>query len=198
MDATPDPTKLAAFIMPGQGSQYVSMARDLSEKYKATRDVWHETETCITQFATGQHVPFASSHPDRAVYEAYLVEQHGLDTQFRAPDTSLRRGWLTDLVLGGSQLEINRPEKAMSAILTATSSLCYTKRIQCGSIESHLHWAAGHGSGFYAALLAAGVLEPRDALCLMRYHGLEAMKCLMPHPVLFPPCCEKPINVYET
>ena len=145
MDATPDPTKLAAFIMPGQGSQYVSMARDLSEKYKATRDVWHETETCITQFATGQHVPFASSHPDRAVYEACLVEQHGLDTQFRAPDTSLRRGWLTDLVLGGSQLEINRPEKAMSAILTATSSLCYTKRIQCGSIESHLHWAAGHG-----------------------------------------------------
>ena len=86
----------------------------------------------------------------------------------------------------------------MPAILTATSSLCYTKRIQCGSIESHLHWAAGHGSGFYAALLAAGVLEPRDALCLMRYHGLEAMKCLMPHPVLFPPCCEKPINVYET
>ena len=111
MDATPDPTKLAAFIMPGQGSQYVSMARDLSEKYKATRDVWHETETCITQFATGQHVPFASSHPDRAVYEACLVEQRGLVTQFRAPDTRLRRGWLTDLILGGSQLELNRQEK---------------------------------------------------------------------------------------
>lgn len=56
-------------------------------------------------------MPFANSHPDRAVYEACLVEQRGLVTQFRAPDTRLRRGWLTDLILGGSQLELNRQEK---------------------------------------------------------------------------------------
>lgn len=53
-------------------------------------------------------------------------------------------------------------------------------------------WRLAH---VYAALLAAGVLEPRDALCSMRYHGLEAMKYLMPHPVLSPPGCEKPVNV---
>ena len=34
MDATPDPTKLAALIMPGQGSQYVSMTREPYENIK--------------------------------------------------------------------------------------------------------------------------------------------------------------------
>ena len=31
---------------------------------------------------------------------------------------------------------------------------------------------------FFAAFVAAGVLEPRDALRTMRYRGLEAMKCV--------------------
>lgn len=62
-------------------------------------------------------MPFANSHPDRAVYEACLVEQRDLVTQFRAPDTRLRRGWLTDLVLGGSQLELNRPGKRCALFL---------------------------------------------------------------------------------
>ena len=30
----------------------------------------------------------------------------------------------------------------------------------------------------FAAFVAAGVLEPRDALRTMRYRGLEAMKCV--------------------
>ena len=31
--------KLSALIMPGQGSQYVNLARDFCEKYKSARDV---------------------------------------------------------------------------------------------------------------------------------------------------------------
>lgn len=192
--------KPTALIMPGQGSQYVTMARDLYEKYESAREVWHEAESYITQFATGQPVPFASSHSDRADYEAYLVEHHGLDAQYRTPNTNLRPGWLTDLVFRGSQLELTRPENAMPAILTATLSFLtvLSKEFDVDVLKSHTHWAAGHGSGFYAALVAAGVLEPRDALRTMRYRGLEAMKCLMTHPVLFPGGCERPNSVYET
>ena len=88
----------------------------------------------------------------------------------------------------------------MPAIFTAALSILSVlrKEFDVDVSRDHVHWAAGHGSGFFAAFVAAGVLEPRDALRTMRYRGLEAMKCLMPHPVLFPPCCEKPINVYET
>lgn len=68
----------------------------------------------------------------------------------------------------------------MPAIFTAALSILSVLRKDCDVDVSrdHVHWAAGHASGFYAALVAAGVLEPRDALRTMRYRGLEAMKCV--------------------
>ena len=70
----------------------------------------------------------------------------------------------------------------MPAIFTAALSILSVlrKEFDVDVSRDHVHWAAGHGSVFFffAAFVAAGVLEPRDALRTMRYRGLEAMKCV--------------------
>lgn len=189
-----------ALIMPGQGSQYITMARDLYDAFPSAREVWHQAEECITKFIQGEEVTNASAHPNRHAFETYLAQHHNLDAIVRSSNTVIKPGWFMDLVFRGMQLELTRAENAMPAILTATLSFLSVLRKDFGVdlVKSHMQWAAGHGSGIYAALVAAGFLEPYDALRTMRYRGLEAMKCLMEHPVLFPEGCDRPASLYET
>lgn len=135
-----------------------------------------------------------------------------------------RRGWLRDLVVrspftcfldalvqlshfvsaasqfSGDQLDLTRAENAQPAILTATLSFLAVlrKEFDVDLVSEHATWAAGHGSGTYAALVASGALDLSDAVRLLRHRGLIASKHLSEHPVLFPPGSTPPASVYET
>lgn len=194
----PMPRKRTALILPGQGSQYVTMSRDLYDLFPAARHVWHEAEETLTAFMQGQPLTkhdMALASPLRSAFEEKLLQGATLETT-HAP----KPGWLLDLVFAGDQLELTRSENAQPAILACTLALLAVLRHDFGVdlVKEHIHWSAGHGSGAYAALVASGSLLQVDALRALRYRGLEAMKCLENHPVLFPEGSKRPASIYET
>ena len=188
--------KKTALILPGQGSQYVTMSRDLYETYPAARRVWEEAEAALTAFMEGRRLDATlPPNPLRNAFESKLQELSKLE-----PNKSLKPGWLLDLVFSGNQLELTRSENATPAILACTLAMLAVLREEFGVdfVEQQVSWAAGHGSGTYASLVAAGCLQQEDALRALRYRGLEAMHCLVNHPVLFPEGSTPPVNIYET
>ncbi|WFD21445.1 [acyl-carrier-protein] S-malonyltransferase [Malassezia equina] len=192
--------KPTALILPGQGSQHVTMAHDLYNEYKAAREVWEEAEYHLSSFFQGKPVQGAPDHPLRDAFEQQLLQGQALDRHVRPPGANRSPGWFTDMVFGGSQLELTRPENAMPAILTVTLSFMRVLRREFGVdlIKDHIHWAAGHGSGVYGSLIATKSLLFCDALRAVRYRGLEAARCLEHHPILFPEGCERPASMFET
>ncbi|WFD42217.1 [acyl-carrier-protein] S-malonyltransferase [Malassezia psittaci] len=188
--------KLTALILPGQGSQYVTMSRDLYDIYPAARRVWEEAEYSLTAFIQGrrldQELP---ASPLRGPFEEKLQLLSAIE-----PSVELKPGWLLNLVFSGNQLELTRAENAQPAILACTLAMLAVLREEFNTdlVKDQVHWAAGHGSGTYAALVASGSLQQSDALRALRYRGQQAMQCLENHPVLFPPGCVRPASVYET
>lgn len=188
--------KKTALILPGQGSQYVTMSRDLYEMYPSARRVWEEAEATLTAFIEGRRLDQSlPPNPLRDAFESKLQHLSELE-----PNKSLKPGWLLDLVFSGNQLELTRSENATPAILACTLAMLAVLREEFGVdfVEQQVSWATGHSSGTYASLVAAGCLQQEDALRALRYRGLEAMNCLVNHPVLFPEGCTPPVNIYET
>ncbi|WFD18429.1 [acyl-carrier-protein] S-malonyltransferase [Malassezia caprae] len=175
------------------------MAHDLYNEFSTAREVWEEAEYHLSSFFEGKPVKGAPDHSMRDAFERQLLQGQTLDRLVH-PGANRKPGWFTNLVFGGSQLELTRPENAMPAILTVTLSFMRVLRREFGVdlIKDHIHWAAGHGSGVYASLIATGSLLFCDALRAVRYRGLEAARCLEQHPVLFPKGCERPASIFET
>ena len=65
-------------------------------------------------------------------------------------------------------------------------------------VNDHMHIAAGHGTGNYAAMIAAGACDLTDAVRLLRHRGLASSHFLSKSPVLFPPGSKPPASIYET
>ncbi|KAN0060120.1 [acyl-carrier-protein] S-malonyltransferase [Thecaphora frezii] len=202
--------KKTALIMPGQGSQYVAMSKDLYKAFPSARTVWHQAEEAL-MLTPSQHLHHppsderASSPEQRAAFEAELHKSHHLDPKhgLSASGTAVargRRGWLRDLVFSGDQLELTRAENAQPAILSCTLAFLQVlrKEFAVDLVRDHVEWSAGHGSGVYAALVGSGALGLSDAVRLLRHRGLIASHYTTNNPILFPPGCERPESVYET
>ncbi|PWN49851.1 FabD/lysophospholipase-like protein [Violaceomyces palustris] len=202
--------KKTALIMPGQGSQYVAMSRDLYRSFRASRTIWHQAEEAL-MLTPGRHM----HHPqrdDRAVspeqrnnFEMELDKSSHLDSRrgLSASGTAVargRRGWLRDLVFSGDQLELTRAENAQPAILTCTLAFfaVLRKEFSIDLVREHVEWAAGHGSGTYASLVGSGAIDLGDAIRLLRHRGLVSSSFTSRNPILFPPGCATPASVYET
>ncbi|PWY98626.1 FabD/lysophospholipase-like protein [Testicularia cyperi] len=202
--------KKSALIFPGQGSQYVAMSKDLYKAFRSARSIWHQAEEAL-MMTPGRHahhfVPGerAESAEQRELFEAELAKSRHLDPKqgLWASGTAVarsRRGWLRDLVFSGDQLELTRAENAQPAILTCTLAFLQVlrKEFSLDLINDHVQWAAGHGSGTYAALVGSGAVDLHDAVRMLRHRGLIASHYTANHPVLFPPGCRKPDSIYET
>ncbi|EPQ29922.1 uncharacterized protein PFL1_02594 [Pseudozyma flocculosa PF-1] len=202
--------KRTALILPGQGSQYVAMSKDLYRAFRSARTVWHQAEEAL-MLTPSQHVHHPPSDEravdteQRAAFEAELQKSDHLDTKrgLSASGTAVargRRGWLRDLVFSGDQLELTRAENAQPAILTCTLAFLQVlrKEFAIDLVQDHVEWAAGHGSGVYAALVGSGAVGLSDAVRLLRHRGLIASHYTANNPTLFPPGCERPQSVYET
>lgn len=187
--------KKTALLMPGQGSQYVTMSRDLYDSFQAARDVWHKADHVLELFAQGKTPAGLSEHPLRAQFENDM--RRGADMESLVYPQGIK---LTDLVFHGDQLELTRSENAQPAVFACTLAILNVLRYEFESelFNVHIDWQAGHGSGNYTALVAAGVLDAADAFRALRFRGLEAMRCLRESPVLFPKGCTPPADVYET
>ncbi|TKY87395.1 hypothetical protein EX895_004072 [Sporisorium graminicola] len=202
--------KKTALIFPGQGSQYVAMSKDLYKAFRSARSIWHQAEEAL-MMTPGIHSHHyiqgdrATSAEQRELFEAELAKTRQLDPRqgLSASGTAIarsRRGWLRDLVFSGDQLELTRAENAQPAILTCTLAFLQVlrKEFSIDLVQDHVQWAAGHGSGVYAALVGSGAMDLHDAVRLLRHRGLVASHFTANHPVLFPPGCNKPESIYET
>lgn len=78
---------------------------------------------------------------------------------------------ITEIMFGGPMEELSKTIHAQPAIFM--HNLCsYSASVfkgDCGFV-------AGHSLGEYSALMAAGVLDPMDALCLVKYRAEEMQK----------------------
>ncbi|WFD36806.1 [acyl-carrier-protein] S-malonyltransferase [Malassezia cuniculi] len=187
--------KKTALLMPGQGSQYVTMSRDLYNNFQSARDVWHKADACLNMFAQGKAPENATKDPMREQFEQEMARSAELEALVYP------RGMkLTELVFNGDQLELTRSENAQPAVFACTMAFLNVlrKEFEFEMFNDHIDWLAGHGSGTYAALVAANVLDADDAFRALRFRGLEAMRCLREHPVLFPKGCTPPAVIYET
>lgn len=72
------------------------------------------------------------------------------------------------------------------------------KEFSIDLIKNKVQFAAGHGSGTYAALVGSGALDIVDAVRLLRHRGLISSHHVYNHPTLFPPGCRRPDSIYET
>lgn len=72
------------------------------------------------------------------------------------------------------------------------------KEFSLDLVRSKVSFAAGHGSGTYAALVGSGALDMIDAVRLMRHRGLISSQHVYNHPILFPQGCKRPESIYET
>ena len=191
--------KKTAMLMPGQGSQYVAMSKDLYEAFGTAREVWHSADESLGAFSSGRSPLHMHMDPQRAQFEEHLRRYVPLDHEHVTKSVSGDEHWLCNLVFHGDQLGLTRSENAQPAILTATVAFLSVLRREFGvDLLRDVEWAAGHGSGTYAALVAAGALDAHDAVRALRCRGLEAMRCVRDSPVLFPPGCEPPSVIYET
>lgn len=82
---------------------------------------------------------------------------------------------LRALCLNGPESELNRTEITQPAILTASVAAFRALKDKVGLPA----FVAGHSLGEYSALVAAGVLEFKDAVCLVRLRG-QAMQEAVP------------------
>mgnify|MGYP001507487960 FL=1 len=191
--------KHTALIMPGQGSQYVTMAKDLYESFASARKTWHAAEAALASLHKNTSTSNVLSTTPRDVFEKTLEESAArAESEFGAPSSDPH--WLRKLVFGGEQLILTQPENAMPAILVTSLAFFNVLRDELGAerMPSLFHMTAGHGQGVYAALVATGRISLADAVRLMRIRGFEAKRCEEQHPRLFPPGCERPASVYET
>jgi [acyl-carrier-protein] S-malonyltransferase len=113
------------FLFPGQGSQYVGMAREFHENYSEVRDL------------------------------------------FSQANDILKRD-IAKLCFEGPEEVLARTEHVQPAI-TVANLACYTV-LQLHEIYPAA--TAGHSLGEYSALYAAGVLDLKDVLNLVKWRGL--------------------------
>ncbi|WFD07603.1 [acyl-carrier-protein] S-malonyltransferase [Malassezia vespertilionis] len=191
-----------ALILPGQGSQYVSMSEDLYNLYPSARRVWHQAEKTLTAFIKGQPVDGGDAFQpgaSREKFEKQLLVGTALEKKLNK-DMPLHQGWFLDLVFRGDQLQLTSAENAKPAIFTCTMALLTVLQEEFGInlAEEKIDWVAGHGTGEYAALVIAKSMHFNDAIRAIRYRGLEVMNSLANNPVLFPEGCTRPESVYET
>jgi malonyl CoA-acyl carrier protein transacylase len=201
--------KKSALILPGQGSQYVGMTDDIFRKYRAARQVWTVAEEALEY---GPHLPreiqtMISTTADpqqRERFEEELAKsaewdpfanRHSSKTKGRNP-----RGWLRDLVFKGDQLNLTRAENAQPSIMVSSLAILAVLRQEfpVDLIANHIDYVAGHGTGIYAALCAAGSVDLRDGVRLLRHRGLSSSHFVANNKILFPEGCKMPESVYET
>ncbi|CAO1636175.1 unnamed protein product [Sympodiomycopsis kandeliae] len=207
--------KKTALIFPGQGSQYVAMCRDIYRSFRSARSVWHLAEEALISpvnptheedsvnrhtslgYLPGSGQERAVNEQQRRTFEEELAKSHVWDEKRQRRG---RRGWLRDAVFFGDQLDLTRAENAQPSILVATLSILAVlrKEFSFDLIKSQVGYAAGHGSGTYAALVGSGSLDMIDAVRLLRHRGLISSQHVYNHPTLFPPGCTRPESMYET
>lgn len=187
--------KKTALVTPGQGSQYVTMSRDLYDAFQSARDIWHKADHCLNMFAHGKPPAHATPDPLRSQFEREM--QRGTELERLVYPRGIQ---LMDLVFHGDQLELTRSENAQPAVFACTLAFLNVLRreFEFELFNEHVDWLAGHGSGTYASLVLANALDAEDAFRVLRLRGLEAMRCLREHPVLFPKGCTPPSIIYET
>ncbi|KDN38036.1 FabD/lysophospholipase-like protein [Tilletiaria anomala UBC 951] len=211
--------KKTAVIMAGQGSQYIGMGKNMYKTFRSARAIWHTAEEALLWTPGRQYrnqrgptspfgAPFeeyAKSSEQRELFEEELAKTAHWDPKqgFAATGTAVtrgKRGWLRDLVFSGDQLDLTRAENAQPAILTCTMAFLTVlkEEFNVDLVADHMDTAAGHGTGNYATMVAAGVCDLTDAVRLLRHRGLTSSHFLAQNPVLFPPGCKPPLSVYET
>ncbi|KAK0549234.1 [acyl-carrier-protein] S-malonyltransferase [Tilletia horrida] len=217
----PKPT---ALILPGQGSQYVGMSKDLYRNFRAARTIWCDAEEALMASADSYLREFDSKRDvgvdfgwvsgvggegrsgSRRDFEEALEMSRKWDPRlgFGATGTAItrrRRGYLRDLVFSGDQLELTKAENASVSIFTCSMAFLATlkREFDIDLIKAHVAFASGHGtSGTYSALCASGVLQLTDAVRFLRHRGLVSGKFLSEDPRLFPNGCDRPGSVFQT
>lgn len=203
--------KKSALILPGQGSQYVGMTDDIFRKYRAARQVWSTAEEALvyspktSRQLQGLINNDAATPEQRQRFEDELEKSVEWDTSLNRLGSGTavarsRRGWLRDLVFTGDQLNLTRAENAQPSILASSLSILSVLRQEfpVDLIANHVDYVAGHGSGVYAALCAAGSLDLRDGVRLLRHRGLTSTHFVQKNKTLFPNGCQMPESIYET
>lgn len=209
------------------GSQYVGMGRNLFRNFKEARQVWQAAEQALYVSATEPGEPFwitGSAFRDRANVplseEELLLEQQRRQHFLRHLEAAeqvdavrdagpsklptgpepVEGGWLRQLVFGGDQLALTRPENAAPATLACTMAFFNVLRTAFPTdlVADHIDILCGHGTGTYAALVAAGHASLTDVVRLLRHQGLVTEQCWRDDPLLFPPGCQRPENDYAT
>ncbi len=113
-----------AFIFPGQGAQYVGMAKDFYDKYQECRDIIDDADELM--------------------------------------DFDLKKIMFQENDL------INKTEYTQAAMLAA--ECCILKAVELKGIKADI--TAGLSLGEYAALVASGALDFKDAMKLVRKRGI--------------------------
>ena len=102
--------KKTALIMPGQGSQYVGMGKNMYKTFRSAREIWHTAEEALLlspNVMKDRYLgaeDFAANAQQREAFELELAKTAKLDSRqgFGASATGItrsRRGWLRDLVV---------------------------------------------------------------------------------------------------
>ncbi|KAK0561389.1 [acyl-carrier-protein] S-malonyltransferase [Tilletia horrida] len=217
----PKPT---ALILPGQGSQFVGMSKDLYRSFRAARTIWCEAEEALMASADSYLREFDSKRDvgvdfgwvngiggearsgSRRDFEEALEVSRKWDPRlgFGATGTAIarrRRGYLRDLVFSGDQLELTKAENASVSTFTCSMAFLATLKrdFDIDLIKAHVAFAAGHGAtGTHSALCASGVLQLTDGVRFLRHRGLISSKFLNEDPRLFPAGCDRPRSVFQT
>ncbi len=191
------------------------MGKNMYKTFRSAREVWHQAEEALLYSPNlSRHArpigadpkrEFAESPELRRRFEEELAKTAHLDPKQGFGATSVgiargRRGWLRDLVFSGDQLDLTRAENAQPAILTCTMAFLTVlrKEFSVDLVADHMDTAAGHGTGNYASMVAAGACDLSDVVRLLRHRGLVSSHFLRKSPVLYPPGCNPPASIYET